>query len=291
VLALKIITETRDVEPHNPQREIKILTQLCHPSIIKLESTTKDAEGRLVLVFPYMPLTLAKLIGEGAMPAPPATTKSIFRQTFEALAYLHAQDIIHRDIKPSNILLSLGPSTKAAGAAGAADYHVQLADFGTAWHPELSKHDEPRAHKVLEVGTTCYRAPETLFGNRGYGSSLDLWATGTMLAECVRDPPTPLFESRGGDEDGNQLGLILSMFKTLGTPTRETWPEAQAFTTPPFEWYQEFPARRWEDLLPAARVEERALVAGLVCFESGRRLTAQQVCNQWKPPYIYHVLS
>ena len=218
------------------------------------------------MVFPYMPLTLAKLIGEGTIPEP--TNKMIFRQTFEALAYLHSQNIIHRDIKPSNILISASP-----------EYHVRLADFGTSWHPTLSPIDEPPSHKILEVGTTCYRAPETLFGNHAYDTSLDIWSAGVMLVECLRDPPFPLFESRGGEEDGNQLGLILSMFKTLGTPTRENWPEAEQFTTPPFEWYQEFPGRTWEELLPGVREEQREVVKGLVCFESRRRLTAKQVCE------------
>ena len=222
-----------------------------------------------------MPLTLAKLIGPGT-PIPGPITKSIFRQIFEGLEYLHEQGIIHRDIKPSNILLS-SPSASSSSSSTEPIHHVHLADFGTAWHPTLSLVDELANYKILEVGTTCYRAPETLFGNRAYDTSLDIWATGVMLVECLRDPPKPLFESRSGEEDGNQLGLILSMFKTLGTPTKETWPEAIHFTTPPFEWYQEFPGRKWEELIPGAEVETLGLMKKLVCYESSRRFTAKQV--------------
>lgn len=137
---------------------------------------------------------------------------------------------------------------------------------------------EPTNHKVLEVGTTSYRAPETLFGNRSYNTSLDIWASGTMLAECLRTPPTPLFESREGHEDGNQLGLILSIFKTLGTPTKESWPEAERFSTPPFEWYAEFPGKKWEELLEGVEKEARDLVGRLVRYESCERLGAEEVC-------------
>jgi len=188
-----------------------------------------------------------------------------FCDLFSGLAYLHGHGIIHRDIKPSNILL--------ASPTGPA----YISDFGTSWHPQLSLVDEPADHKVLEVGTTCYRAPETLFGNRSYDTSLDMWAAGTMLVECIRKPPTPLFESRETSEDGNQLGLILSMFKTIGTPTKETWPEALNFTTPPFDWYQVFPGHSWEELLSEVGENGRDLVTKLVCFESGNRLTAAQV--------------
>lgn len=263
VVALKVITETHNVEPHNPIREVKILQSLSHPFIIRLENSIRDQEGRLIMVFPFMPLTLAKVIGSGTVPE--TITRTCFRDLLSALAYLHEQDIIHRDIKPSNLLLA-SPSGPA-----------YLSDFGTIWHPTLSVVDEPADHKILEVGTTCYRAPETLFGNRSYGTSLDIWALGTMLVECLQKPPKPLFESRNTSEDGNQLGLILSMFKKLGTPTRETWPEAANFTTPPFEWYQTFPGHSWEEILPETSDELRNLAKMMVCYESGRRLTAAQV--------------
>lgn len=107
-----------------------------------------------------------------------------------------------------------------------------------------------------------------------------MWAAGTMLAECLRKPPKSLFESRDTSEDGNQLGLILSIFKTIGTPTRETWPEAAGFSTPPFEWYQEFPGHEWEELLPDVGDSGRDLVGKLVCYESGQRMTAAEVCNK-----------
>jgi len=260
-VALKVITETRNVEPHNPHREVMILQELSSPQIIKLLEACKDQEGRLVLVFPLMPLTLAKIIGRGTVPE--KLVRTCFNDLFTALAYCHQRGIIHRDVKPSNILL--------ASPTGPA----YLADFGTAWHHTLSLVDEPAAHKVLEVGTSCYRSPETLFGNRSYNASIDMWAAGTMLAECLRDPPNPLFESRDTSEDGNQLGLILSMFKTLGTPTEDTWPEAVNFSTPPFQWYQQFPGHSWEELLPDVDAKAKDLVGQLVRYESGQRIEAE----------------
>jgi len=263
--ALKVIVETHNVEPHDANREVKILQSLSHISIIALLSTFRDREQRLVLDFPYMPLTLAKVIGTGNVPE--RLTRSCFRDCFSGLAYLHDQKIIHRDIKPSNILL--------ASAHGPA----YISDFGTAWHPVYSLATEPTQHKVLEVGTTCYRTPETMFGKRDYGTSIDLWAAGVMLAECLRKPPKPLFESRDANEDGNQLGLILSIFKTLGTPTEKSWPEAKKFSTPPFEWYQSFPGKPWEELLFGVDEQARNLVERLVSYESGTRSTANEVSN------------
>ncbi|KAH6971592.1 kinase-like domain-containing protein [Ilyonectria sp. MPI-CAGE-AT-0026] len=260
--ALKVIVAYQNIEPHNPQREAKILKLLRGPCIPLIE-VFRDQEQQFVLVFPFMPCTLADLLDKG--PLPLADVRAIFTDALLALRDIHAQGIIHRDIKPSAILL--------ASPTGPA----YLSDFGTAWHPELSAHSEPPNDKILDIGTGAYRTPETLFGNKSYGPPVDMWGLGVMLSESIRDPPMPVFESRPAHEDGNQLGLILSIFKTLGTPTPETWPEAKAFKISPFELWTVFPARPWDVILPDVDPDLRHLVASLVRYD-GQRATAEQVC-------------
>lgn len=114
-----------------------------------------------------------------------------------------------------------------------------------------------------------------------------MWAAGTMLVECLRQPPKSLFVSPNTEEDGNQLGLILSIFKTIGTPTEEIWPEAKAFSTPPFQWYQEFPGVSWVELLEDVDETGRDLVEGLVCYESGMRLSASKVSFRFLCSPVY----
>ncbi|KAI0388793.1 serine/threonine-protein kinase csk1 [Xylariaceae sp. FL0594] len=260
--ALKVIVQTRNIDPHDPYREAKILRLLKKPCIPLLE-TFRDQDQRFVLVFPYMPLSLQNLIEHGR-PSRDRITKH-FKDLFTALEYLHGQGIIHRDIKPSALLLQ------------SEDGPAFLSDFGTAWHPTLSTSTEPKDQKILDIGTGPYRSPETLFGDRSYGPPVDMWAAGAMLAECCRKPPKPLFESRAAHEDGNQLGLILSIFKTTGSPTRDSWPEATTFRTPPFDMYQTFEGKDWPDLLPGVEEEFRAMVASLVKYSSSARASAAQV--------------
>ncbi|KID95955.1 Protein kinase-like domain protein, partial [Metarhizium majus ARSEF 297] len=264
--ALKVIIQ-HNIEPHNPQREASILQELhsltpVPEKIITLTETFRDQEQRLVLVFQYMPMTLDNLISSKSISLSDA--RSIFRDVLTGLTFMHKHAIIHRDIKPSAVLLQSpsGPS--------------YISDFGTAWHPRLSSYTEPQNDKILDIGTGAYRAPEVLFGNKGYGTSVDMWALGVMLAEVISSPPVPPFESRPAHEDGNQLGLILSIFKTMGTPTPETWPEAKGFKVTPFELWTVFPQRDWADILPEVDEEFRNLVSRLVCFESGRRDTAEE---------------
>lgn len=199
-----------------------------------------------------------------------------FTDLFNALAHIHEKGIIHRDIKPSAILLE------------SADGPAYLSDFGTAWHPELSVYTEPPHNKILDVGTGPYRAPETLFGNKSYGPAIDMWAAGAILAECCRSPPRQLFESRGAHEDGNQLGLILSIFKTIGSPTRESWPEAVHFKTPPFDMYQAFEGQTWDDLLLDVDEDFRELITALVVFKTSNRATASQVGILCRDCFLIH---
>lgn len=263
-VALKVITEAHNMEPHNPIREAKILSSLKKPCIPLLE-TFRDQEQRFTLAFPFMPMSLETLIEHG--PIPRSRIQKLFKDVFGALDYIHQQGIIHRDIKPSAILLE-----SAEGPA-------YLSDFGTAWHPTLSVVTEPAHNKILDIGTGPYRAPEALFGDKSYGASVDMWGAGAMLAECCRDPPRTLFESRAAHEDGNQLGLILSIFKTIGSPTRESWPEAAGYKTPPFDMYQVFEGRTWEDLLSGVDNDFRELIATLVVYNTTIRATASQVCD------------
>ncbi|GAP86396.1 putative cell division protein kinase [Rosellinia necatrix] len=263
-VALKVIVQDRNIEPHDPFREAKIL-KLLQPPCIPLLDTFRDQEQRFVLSFPYMPLSLENLIARGPIPRDRAIRH--FRDLFVALQHLHSQGIIHRDIKPSAVLLK------------SPDGPAYLSDFGTAWHPGLSAYTEPANQKILDIGTGPYRSPEALFGDREYDTGVDMWAAGAMLAECCRTPPRTLFESRPAHEDGNQLGLILSIFKTIGSPTCDSWPEAMHFKTPPFDMYRSFEGQKWEDLLPDIELELRDIIISLVKYSGASRFSASQALH------------
>ena len=100
------------------------------------------------------------------------------------------------------------------------DGPAYLADFGIAWST-VDPESEAADAKITDVGTTCYRPPELLFGDRAYGTSLDMWAAGCVVAEMARNQHYQLFDA---GPLGSELGLIKSIFTSLGTPNERIWP-------------------------------------------------------------------
>ncbi|KAI9830841.1 MAG: hypothetical protein M1819_005366 [Sarea resinae] len=261
LVALKVTIPSAMTAPHDSRREIRLLHQAASEHVIRLLDSFRHAGDHLVLVFPFMPLDLEVLLASRANHKPTLLNiRKHLRDLFSALEYIHSVGLIHRDVKPSNLLLR-GPNGPA-----------YLADFGIAWSPN-DPASEPAERKITDVGTTSYRPPELLFGNEAYDSSLDLWAAGCVVAEASRLSDKTLFDS--GDL-GSELALIQSIFKSLGTPTLDVWPQAAEFRDWGKMTFYPFPPQPWSQLLPDSPAEAQDLVSKLVRYESGERLTARE---------------
>lgn len=259
IVALKVTTLSAMEPPHNSAREARLLVEARHEYVVPLIESFSQPGGRQVLAFPYLRQDLENLLRSGVLSQ--KQTGMVVKGLFSALRYVHSLGIIHRDVKPSNILFRSmeGP--------------VFLADFGIAWSP-IDPESEAANKKIADVGTTSYRPPELLFGYRNYDTSLDMWAAGCVVGEMVKKDHSPLFDA---GPLGSELGLIKSMFETLGTPNDKTWPSAKEFP----DWgkmrFQDFPGKSWKDILPGVAGEAVDLVSKMVNYESTVRLTAEEV--------------
>jgi cyclin-dependent kinase len=209
IVALKITTPSVMEPPHDSKREAHVLKLAASDRVIPLLDTFREEGSHFVMVFPFMRYALDDVLQDKKMSK--SRVKGCLKDLFTALAYIHSQGVIHRDIKPSNILLK------------SLDGPAYLSDFGIAWAREAPG-SEFAGSKITDVGTTCYRPPELLFGNKQYGCSLDLWAAGCTVAEALDPNHETLFDS---GELGSDLALIQSVFKKLGTPNLDVWPVRQ----------------------------------------------------------------
>jgi serine/threonine-protein kinase BUR1 len=217
IVALKkiLMHNEKDGFPITALREIKLLKQLDHINILKLEEMAverpKDSKKKpsMFMVTPYMEHDLSGLLENPSVHFSEPQIKCYMIQLLEGLRYLHENKILHRDMKAANLLIN------NRGI-------LQIADFGLARPYE----DEPpkpghgggeatREYTCLVV-TRWYRPPELLLQLRRYTTAIDMWGVGCVFGEMFKGKPI-----LAGNSDLNQAQII---FDLVGSPTEENMP-------------------------------------------------------------------
>ncbi|CAK0845421.1 unnamed protein product [Prorocentrum cordatum] len=167
--AVKLIQKTRLTNMEKLEKEIRIMTKLDHPNVVKLFQTFQDSRYvYLVMEMCQGGELFDRIIEEKHFTEKDAAT--VMQQVFRGIHYTHAVDIVHRDLKPENLmLLNKGPIKGNT---------VKVIDYGIAaeWKGELL---------VSKNGTLDYMAPELIdlltHRSQGYGKELDVWSCGVIL--------------------------------------------------------------------------------------------------------------
>lgn len=179
--------EAQDGINRTALREIKLLHELKHENVIGLLDVFGH-KSNVSLVFDFMHTDLEVIIKDPKIVLTPANIKAYMIQTLRGLEYLHLQWILHRDLKPNNLLV------KSNG-------NIKIGDFGLA-----KFFGSPNRQNTNQVVTRWYRSPELLFGAKHYGTGIDMWAVGCILAELLlRVPFLP------GESDLDQLTRIFQV--------------------------------------------------------------------------------
>lgn len=191
-------SETRDGINRTALREIKILKEISHPNIISLLDVYFGQYSNVSLVFDYMQTDLERIIQDSSIILTQAHIKKYMLMTLIGLEYMHCRWILHRDIKPNNLLVNK-------------EGILKITDFGLA-----KAYGSPDRKYTYQVVTRWYRSPELLYGANLYGTGIDIWATGCVLAELLLRVPF-----LQGDNDITQLSKICEV---LGCPSEDNWP-------------------------------------------------------------------
>lgn len=213
------------------------------------------------LVFELMNTDLHDIIHSCVKSLPEAHIKSIAIMALRGLDYCHKNGIVHRDMKPANLLLNKRGDLKIADFGLARTLPPE--SLGPVGSAGLDRSGPPLSH---QVATRWYRAPELLFGARRYGTAVDMWAFGCILAELLT--LSPLFP---GDNDIDQLARVLS---TLGTPNEENWPGLTVLPDYNKITFPECDPIPWRKLLPNVSSLALDLVQKVLVYDPAKRLTA-----------------
>ncbi|KAJ2759322.1 Cyclin-dependent kinase catalytic subunit [Coemansia nantahalensis] len=263
IVAMKKIRLEADDEgvPSTAIREISLLKELQHENIVKLLDIEYE-DAKLYLVFEFLDLDLKKYmdsVGPAGLSAD--QVKSYMHQLVKGLAFCHSHRTLHRDLKPQNLLIDQSGMLK-------------IADFGLG-----RAFGVPLRVYTHEVVTLWYRSPEILLGSRHYSIGMDMWSVGCIFAEMVQR--RPLFP---GD---SEIDEIFKIFRILGTPTEEIWPELK--TLPDYK--PSFPNWQPKDLaalLPRLDADGIDLLQRMLTYDPAHRISAKQALAH---PYFNDIRS
>ena len=143
------------------KREIKILSMMDHPNIIKTYKITENAKNYYIIMeycnggelFNYI-VEKEKLEQDEA--------SMFFYQLINALEYIHSLGIAHRDLKPENLLL-------------VENKIIKIIDFG------LSNYFNGEKNLETPCGSPSYASPEIIKGEAYNGFYIDIWASGIIM--------------------------------------------------------------------------------------------------------------
>ncbi|HNN93767.1 MAG TPA: protein kinase [Pseudomonadota bacterium] len=198
-------------------REAQIMARLHHPNLLAISDVDVTTGGVLFLVMELVQgRSLAQLrprYGDVAW------GRAILAQVADALATLHAHDIVHRDIKPENVLVSDGEGPLQAKLAdlGIARLLRSAADrikpaatpAETDGGAESMPREGPRLNLVVNKASADPREPTD---EPGFPAAPTEAGTGEGPLDGLDHPPAIQADTQGGSASLTATGAI------MGTP-------------------------------------------------------------------------
>jgi serine/threonine protein kinase len=162
-------------------QEREILAGLDHPNIARIVDGGTTPSGLPYFVMDYVDgLPLDEFCRKQG--ATLDQRLHLFRQTCEAVQYLHDNNVLHRDLKPANILVTQ-------------NWQVKLLDFGVSKLGFAGAAFEGNITSGMPVMTAGYASPEQIT-SKPVTQASDIYSLGVVLYELLTGVRPLKFENK-----------------------------------------------------------------------------------------------
>ncbi|WP_227268600.1 serine/threonine-protein kinase [Roseobacter weihaiensis] len=172
-------------------REAHALSKLDHPSVVGVHQVFEDNETAYMALDLIEGKDLLDIIEEDASQIGPEAVRALTLKLLDAIAHVHARDLLHRDISPDNILVE--PSG-----------HPVLIDFGAAREEASRKSRMLSAMLVVKDG---YSPQEFYVAGSQQHPCSDLYALAATLTHLISGTAPPNSQARLAALASNQPDL------------------------------------------------------------------------------------
>lgn len=160
---IKVGDKIRDISFY-VNREMKMLSEISHPNIIKLIGFSLDSSDQLCIITELMDQNLHSLLLNTKIKLTIKDQIQFLYQISCAMNYLHSVlNIMHRDLKSDNILLDK-------------HYNIKLCDMG------MSRDVNVQDSEMTACGSPGWMAPEMLLGLK-YSYPADVFSFSCIIYE------------------------------------------------------------------------------------------------------------
>lgn len=257
------------------------------------EKKRRDRSSGPHLVFDPIPFLLTRVVQRSSKKRrdeleggtiSPYLFSAWFHDLLSALVHCHTNHVILRSAQTDQILIDHSGVAKVAGFYRATV--LPLSERTKQVNPLRStKSRKDKNDEGDDVNP--YSAPELLLGSLKHTKETDIWAIGSMMAHLLLGKPIFLGKERSA--------LLLSMFKIVGSPGKDNYPDACKF---PFavkaaKKYKRGVERAFERMMREEDFSKHKkaidLMAEMLHLDPTKRITAVEALNhEYMHDYYQH---
>lgn len=164
--ALKVLKNNSEFGVQRFEREVRLLSRLNHPNIVKIIASNLVAEQKFYVMTLYQ-CSLSSVIPH--LVNDYSRQLLIINSILSGIQYLHSEGVIHRDLKPDNILCN-------------SDTDIVITDFGLGIQINS---DSSTMTKTTVSGTYRYCSPEQWTNSHEVDYRTDIYSMGKIIEDIV----------------------------------------------------------------------------------------------------------